>query len=567
MSKYVLIRNGMRNAEEEDILHFPNEFIFQEGVLDISSMEVTQRSAGANMSVDVSGGRAYVKNDSWSTNSSAETKYWPVLNSDTTNVTITSNSSGNPRIDIIVCKVDSSITPDDDASNIMTIYAVAGTPAASPTAPSTPTNAFVLAQIAVASGATSIVTANITDGRPYANLYVRQNNPIYFQDPSDLSTLMYGGTNQTDTPTNDGWRFVRDQSYNGGSADFIVWEKTDGNQANPDGGYAWLLTGNDGVQEESLVITGDGYVEVHDGNPLRVYNSTDTEFFNVLVGSNTEFNITTGNLHVYDTDHDVHVRIYADDAGGDYLDLWHDGTNANIGTGSGGGDIYFDPNGGDIYFRSGCDISVWNNANTQRGYFAMGSNFDFVTTSGEITMNPAGTFRITAGDDIVFTPGGGDVFITAGSKLNLRNPADSAVTQLYTDSNDNYWMSVSANGNVVIFGKSPRRDHTTTSYQDSFEMHGWGYVNGDGTRAVTGSVTLPKASSSQNFIVVISAAGEKTGSVPTTSSDCTIGGVFSMQAKPTSTTTFSVNYFKSDAAGTTTAGTYGVFHWIAKATI
>lgn len=505
MSKYVLIRNGMTNAEEEDILHFPNEFIYQEGVLDTDSMAVTQRGAGANMSVDVSGGRAYVKNDSWATNSATETKYWPVLNTATTNVTITSNSSGNPRIDIIVCKVDSAITPDADASNIMTIYAVAGTPAASPSAPATPTNSFKLAEIAVASGATSIVTANITDSRTFANLYVPDGNPIFFDPPSDVGTLMYGGTEQTGTPTSgDGWRMVYDQSYNGGSADFLVWEKTDGNQTSPDGGFAWLMTGNDGVQEETLVITGAGTVEVHDGNAFRVYDSADTEYFQGLwSGSNFQLIITTGNLHVYDTDHDVALSVYGQAGGTSYIYLQFTGGVGVMATGTG---------------------------------------------------------------DIHVTPAGGDFVLMDGTTLTLMNPASSANTQFYVDTNNDTWCDVPANGDVFIISSFIRRNHSSTAYENSFEQEGWGYINGDGTRAVTAGFTLGKGYSSSAWILTVSGAGEK-GSVPSTSNDGTATGVCAFLGIPTAATTFNVTYFKTDAAGTTTAGTYGIFHFFARGPI
>jgi len=126
---------------------------------------VAQRLAGANMSVDVSVGTAYVLNSSWSANSNTHTKYWSVINDATVNAVIGANASGNPRIDIITLKVDTAATPDGNASNVGSIYVTAGTPAASPVAPATPSNHLLLAYVAVANGAVSIVTANITDKR------------------------------------------------------------------------------------------------------------------------------------------------------------------------------------------------------------------------------------------------------------------------------------------------------------------------------------------------------------------------------------------------------------------
>ena len=71
----------------------------------------------------------------------------------------------------------------------MTFTVVAGTAAASPTAPATPTNSISLATIAVAAGATSILNANITDTR----VTVTTNLPV-----GDL-TEVQGGTGITVT--------------------------------------------------------------------------------------------------------------------------------------------------------------------------------------------------------------------------------------------------------------------------------------------------------------------------------------------------------------------------------
>jgi len=125
------------------------------------------------MSVDVSVGTAYVLNSSWSANSNTHTRYWSVINDATVNAVIGANASGNPRIDIITLKVDTAATPDGNASNVGSIYVTAGTPAASPVAPATPSNHLLLANVAVANGAVSIVTANITDKR--VSLYLDTN--------------------------------------------------------------------------------------------------------------------------------------------------------------------------------------------------------------------------------------------------------------------------------------------------------------------------------------------------------------------------------------------------------
>ena len=64
--------------------------------------------------------------------------------------------------------MDTAVTPDEHASNIATLVAVAGTPGARTRA--TPDNHYVLATVAVANGASTIVNADITDSRVQAKI-------------------------------------------------------------------------------------------------------------------------------------------------------------------------------------------------------------------------------------------------------------------------------------------------------------------------------------------------------------------------------------------------------------
>lgn len=79
---------------------------------------------------------------------------------------IDGNSSGNPRIDRIVVRVNAG-------ANTMGVDVLKGTPASSPTAPVCATGAsniweWSLARVAVANGATTIAAADVTDERTYA---------------------------------------------------------------------------------------------------------------------------------------------------------------------------------------------------------------------------------------------------------------------------------------------------------------------------------------------------------------------------------------------------------------
>lgn len=484
MAIYVAIRDGMTQATEDDLMHFDNEYVYQAGVITAGSLEVTQRGAGANMSVDVSGGRAYILNSSYTTNGNA-TKYWFLKSGSTTNVTITSNSSGNPRIDIIVAKVNTSTTPDATASNIGSIYAIAGTPAASPSAPATPSDCLLLAQVAVASGATSIVDANITDARVMAAIKIPDGNQLVYTVGSDAVTLEYAGTNPSGTPDGDGYRFRYDPTYAGysGTGDFFIYEKTDGNAANPDGGFLWVFTGNDGVVEESLEIGGDGNMYLHDANRFYFLNSGDTAGTYIEQGTNFSI-VGVGSMGYFDID-------------------VSSGSNA-------------------VRLKAGADLYAYNAANTQYGLAAYETNWAFSTSSGEIQMNPNSTFRVTSGTNIVMTPGSGyDVYITAGASLIMRNSADTSKTELYTDSTGKF--NVDPDGTEMIvdgyIGAQTVYPNTTGTYGLGDPTHYWaiGYIDGVAAQSVlnfyvaaTGGFNFD-ASTNAQYIILPKIAGTPSG--------------------------------------------------------
>lgn len=88
-------------------------------------------------------------------------------------LTITAADGSNPRIDLIVATVNDQAYAG--VTNNITFQVITGTPAGSPTVPSTPTNSIALAQIAVAAGATSVTSGNITDVRVPAISDIVQN--------------------------------------------------------------------------------------------------------------------------------------------------------------------------------------------------------------------------------------------------------------------------------------------------------------------------------------------------------------------------------------------------------
>jgi hypothetical protein len=135
---------------------------------------VTQRGAGANMSVDVQVGDYHIRHTD---------RAFSAWNDSVENVSISSADPSNPRRDIVVAYVDRAVkdTTNPNSPGALKLLAVAGTPAGSPSDPSDGTiqtavgasNPYIkLARVAVAAGATSIVSANITDLRNPAALAV-----------------------------------------------------------------------------------------------------------------------------------------------------------------------------------------------------------------------------------------------------------------------------------------------------------------------------------------------------------------------------------------------------------
>jgi len=88
---------------------------------------------------------------------------YEVQNDADVTLSITAAHPTLPRIDIVCFKVQDAAF--SGVTNSCSLVVVAGTPAGSPVAPSAPANSLVLANVAVAAAAASIVNANITDKR------------------------------------------------------------------------------------------------------------------------------------------------------------------------------------------------------------------------------------------------------------------------------------------------------------------------------------------------------------------------------------------------------------------
>lgn len=185
MSAYVSYVDGGKTSNEGLFKWFYRLFTSGNNLTDApTSMQVVQRGAGANMSVDISIGDVAI-------NYNSAYSYYGWQDA-LTNVAVTTSSPSNPRIDTVVVYIDLAVvsSASNNNPNALKFLVVAGTPAGSPAAPSGGTiqaaiggtNPYkTLANLAVATSATQVVNANITDTRT----------------PLALKARLWGGSSNT----------------------------------------------------------------------------------------------------------------------------------------------------------------------------------------------------------------------------------------------------------------------------------------------------------------------------------------------------------------------------------
>lgn len=163
-------------------------FIIGTGVVGAADLAVTQNGS-PNMSVNVATGQVWIpgtlsSTSGFGTNVNGQTAYglpstlneqgsYYAWNNATVNLAIATSDPTNPRIDIVCASVQDAAY--SGSNNQALLQVITGTPAASPVAPSAPASSVVVCQIAVGNGATSILTANITDKRPFLALQAPEN--------------------------------------------------------------------------------------------------------------------------------------------------------------------------------------------------------------------------------------------------------------------------------------------------------------------------------------------------------------------------------------------------------
>lgn len=143
-------------------LGLPYRDIIAEGVVGSTAMAVSQRGAGANLSVDVAAGVAWVKGDE-----SALQPTYRCYNDATVNLAIAAADGSNPRIDRVIAEVRDSAFAG--VSTDWRLRVITGTPSSGATltnltgAGAVPNNALLLANVSVPTSDTTISDAQIAN--------------------------------------------------------------------------------------------------------------------------------------------------------------------------------------------------------------------------------------------------------------------------------------------------------------------------------------------------------------------------------------------------------------------
>ena len=139
--------------------------VFEEGVASFNGandLKVSERGAGANMSVDVAKGGAMIKGDD-----TTDQGMYFAYNDATVNKTIATADPTNPRKDLVVARVKDN--QEGQSGDTWLIDVITGTPAGSPVEPTLPATALKLAVVDVPANDTTITNSQITDSRTTAD--------------------------------------------------------------------------------------------------------------------------------------------------------------------------------------------------------------------------------------------------------------------------------------------------------------------------------------------------------------------------------------------------------------
>lgn len=162
------LQNGSHPAENDRLT--TQALWATTGIIKSDSLEVIPNSPVA-LNVRVTSGWAAIVGTT-----QANMGTYVAYNDATVTLAITTADPTNPRIDRVVLTVNDSYY--SGATNNVAFQVIAGTPAGSPVAPATPANSISLATVAVAAGALSIGSGDITDTRVLVTTNIPESGDI-----------------------------------------------------------------------------------------------------------------------------------------------------------------------------------------------------------------------------------------------------------------------------------------------------------------------------------------------------------------------------------------------------
>ncbi len=116
---------------------------------------------------------------------------------------------------------------------------------------------------------THIHALDAADGDPTGALSVDNDGNVDLLGAIKFNYIPFSGGlpllythNPTGVPTGDGFRMHFEEDFFTQFEDALIFEKTDGNDTPPDGGIAFVNTGNDGVRSIDMAIRGNGNVGI-----------------------------------------------------------------------------------------------------------------------------------------------------------------------------------------------------------------------------------------------------------------------------------------------------------------
>lgn len=260
-------------------------------------------SAGGGMSVRIAAGDGII-----STPSSGKRIQSDAIET----VTITAANATYPRVDSVVAYIDSAIQPTtaviDNVNGILKFAAVAGTPAASPTAPTESmiqaaigagNRYMVLADVKVPNGATSMNTATFTDRRKVATMIDSSNlaKKAVKAENIDFTTMPDNKYTTTEVDTGKKWingKTIYQKTFIMGGLGLATTIKKPHNISNLD-----LVIRIQGIAKENSI-----------GATINLPHAADQQAYTVTV---------------YADNTNVNIQTYADQRGyaQSYVTLWY----------------------------------------------------------------------------------------------------------------------------------------------------------------------------------------------------------------------------------------------------